>query len=274
MTSTAASPSCAEEIVDLQLEDKVVIVTGGAKGIGAAIAESFAQEGARIAILTRPSRESDSFAENLARRAEVLYVPVDLSEAHRCEAAVAAVRSRFERIDVLVNNAGVNDGASLEAGIEKFEASLRANLVHLYAMVHFALPDLKASRGNIVNIGSKVAETGQGGTSGYAASKGGVNALTREWAVDLAPFLIRSNAIIPAECMTPLYRTWLDSLPDPEERLARIVRHIPLGQRMTLASEIADTAVFIASPCSAHTTGQIIHVDGGYTHLDRACTAT
>jgi len=259
--------------MDLQLQDKVIIVTGGAKGIGAAISESFVGEGARVAILTRPSAESDAFAKDLARRGDVLSIPIDLSEAHRCEAAVAAVRKHFGRIDVLVNNAGVNDGASLEAGIERFEASLRANLVHLYAMVHFALPDLKTSHGNIVNIGSKVAETGQGGTSGYAASKGGLNALTREWALDLAPFLIRSNAIIPAECMTPLYRAWLDSLPDPEERLARIVRSIPLGQRMTLASEIADAVVFIASPRSAHTTGQIIHVDGGYTHLDRACTA-
>jgi L-fucose dehydrogenase len=260
--------------MDLQLKDKVVIVTGGAQGIGAAISESFAREGAKIAILTRTSPESDSFAAELARHADVLYHPVDLAETNRCEAAVAAVRNRFGRIDVLVNNAGVNDGAGLGSGLEKFEASLRANLLHVYGMVHFALEDLKASRGNIVNIGSKVAETGQGGTSGYAAAKGGVNALTREWALDLAPFSIRANAIIPAECMTPLYRAWLNSLPDPEERLARIVRNIPLGQRMTLASEIADAVVFIASPRSAHTTGQIVHVDGGYTHLDRAATAT
>jgi L-fucose dehydrogenase len=259
--------------MDLELKDRAVIVTGGAKGIGAAISESFAREGARVAIVTRPSPESAAFATTLGTQAQVIYLPSDLSDAAACEGAVSTVASRFGGIDVLVNNAGVNDGAGLESGIAKFEASLKANLIHVYAMAHFALPWLKVSRGNIVNIGSKVAETGQGGTSGYAASKGGVNALTREWAVDLAPYGIRSNAIIPAECMTPLYRTWLDTFENPEERLAMIVRNIPLGRRMTLACEIADAAVFIASSRSAHTTGQILYVDGGYTHLDRACTA-
>ena len=259
--------------MDLNLKGRVVIVTGGAKGIGAAISESFLAEGARVAIVTRSSEDSASFAKRLAAKGDVFYHPADLADPSTCEAAVAAVSARFGGIDVLVNNAGVNDGAGLQSGIAKFEASLRANLIHLYAMVHFALPHLKASKGNVVNIGSKVAETGQGGTSGYAASKGGLNALTREWAVDLAPFGIRSNAVIPAECMTPLYRKWLDSLPDPEGRLATIVRNIPLGRRMTLASEIADAVVFIASERSSHTTGQIVYVDGGYTHLDRACTA-
>lgn len=258
--------------MDLRLKDKVVIITGGAKGIGAAISESFAKEGAKVAIVTRHSEESETFARELEKQTEVLYYPLDLSEAEKCGEAVAAVVARFGRIDVLVNNAGVNDGANLNSGIAKFEASLRANLIHLYAMVHFALPHLKASKGNVVNIGSKVAETGQGGTSGYAASKGAMNALTREWAVDLLPFEIRVNAVIPAECMTPLYRNWLNTLPDPEATLEAIVRNIPLGRRMTLASELADAVVFVASERSSHTTGQILYVDGGYTHLDRGCT--
>lgn len=258
--------------MDLNLKDKVVIVTGGAKGIGAAISESFAAEGAKIAILTRHSEESQAFAVELAKKTEVLYLPIDLFEAEKCEAAVDTVVKRFGRIDVLVNNAGVNDGVSLTAGIDKFRASLRANIVHVYAMAHFCLPHLKTTKGNIINVGSKVAETGQGGTSGYAASKGAMNALTREWAVDLLPFEIRVNAIIPAECMTPLYKNWLDKLPDPEATLRSITRAIPLGHRMTLASELADAAVFVASERSAHTTGQILYVDGGYTHLDRSCT--
>ena len=259
--------------MDLHLKNKVVVITGGAKGIGAAISESFAAEGAKIAIITRHSADSEVFASELAKKTEVLYYPLDLSEADKCEAAVAAVMARFGRIDVLVNNAGVNDGANLSTGIAKFEASLRANLIHLYAMVHFALPHLKVTKGNIVNIGSKVAETGQGGTSGYAASKGAMNALTREWALDLLPFAIRVNAVIPAECMTPLYEKWLHALPNPVETLQAIVKNIPLGSRMTLASELGDATVFVASARSAHTTGQILYVDGGYTHLDRSCTA-
>lgn len=258
--------------MNLGLEGKVVLVTGGAKGIGAAISESFAAEGAKVAIVTRDSAESRAFADGLAKTAEVFYYPLDLSEAEKCREAVDAVVAHWGRLDVVVNNAGVNDGASLEAGVEKFEASLRSNLLHVYAMVHFALPHLKKSKGNIINIGSKVAETGQGNTSGYAASKGAMNALTREWAVDLAPLGLRVNAIIPAECMTPLYRNWLNTLPNPEEKLRSIEKNIPLERRMTLAAELADAAVFVASSRSNHTTGQILYVDGGYTHLDRSCT--
>ena len=117
--------------MDLHLKDKVVIVTGGAKGIGAAISESFANEGAKVAIVTRHSADSENFAKELGKKAEVFYFPLDLSDAAKCESAVAAVVAKFGRIDVLVNNAGVNDGANLEKGIAAFEASLRANLIHV-----------------------------------------------------------------------------------------------------------------------------------------------
>jgi L-fucose dehydrogenase len=112
--------------------------------------------------------------------------------------------------------------------------------------------------------------TGQGGTSGYTAAKGGVLALTREWALDLREHGIRVNAVIPAEVMTPAYETWIAAEPDPEARLSAIKRRIPLGQRMTLPSEIADSVLFLLSPRAGHTTGQWHFVDGGYTHLDRA----
>ncbi len=175
------------------------------------------------------------------------------------------------RIDGLVNNAGVNDGVGLESGnYEQFIASLHKNLVHYYLLAHHALPELKKSKGAIVNISSKVAETGQGNTSAYAASNGGRNALTREWAVELLPHGIRVNAIIVAECWTPLYENWLKTLPNPDEKLRSITSKIPLEQRMTTAEEIANMAVFLLSERSSHTTGQLIHVDGGYTHLDRA----
>ena len=173
---------------------------------------------------------------------------------------------------MVVNNAGVNDSVGIEAGPEPFLASLNRNLVHYYLVVHYALQALKDSRGAIVNVGSKVADTGQGGTSGYAAAKGGVNGLTREWAVDLAPHGIRSNAVIPAEVWTPLYARWLDTMPDPEGTKGAIESLIPFEGRFTTAEEIADMVVFLASPRSSHTTGQIIYVDGGYAHLDRKAT--
>jgi L-fucose dehydrogenase len=170
-----------------------------------------------------------------------------------------------------VNNAGVNDGVGLEKGnYEDFIASLHKNLVHYYLVVHYALPELKKSKGAIVNISSKTAETGQGGTSAYAASNGGRNALTREWAVELLPYGIRVNAIIVAECWTPLYERWIKGLPNAEEKLASIVSKIPLENRMTTSEELGNTTAFLLSSKSSHTTGQLIHVDGGYVHLDRA----
>lgn len=179
--------------------------------------------------------------------------------------------SKFGRIDGLVNNAGVNDSVGLENGnYELFMSSLHKNLVHYYLLAHFALPELIKTKGSIVNIGSKVAETGQGNTSAYAASNGGRNALTREWAVELLKYGIRVNAVIVAECYTPLYEKWISSLPDPEEKLRTITEKIPLEKRMTTAKEIANMVAFLLSERSSHTTGQLIHVDGGYTHLDRS----
>src|SRR5579872_6659144 len=112
-------------------------------------------------------------------------------------------------------------------------ASLHRNLVHYYLLAHYALPALKASKGAIVNIGSKTAETGQGGTSAYAAANGGRNALTREWAVELLKYGKRVNGIVVAECWTPLYEKWINTLPDPKGKLDDIVKKIPLENRMT-----------------------------------------
>ena len=121
-----------------------------------------------------------------------------------------------------------------------------------------------------MNITSKTAETGQGNTSAYAAANGGRNALTREWAVELLKHGIRVNAVVVAECYTPAYETWIRTLAEPEKKLASIVEKIPLENRMTTSEEIANMVVFLLSDKSSHTTGQIVHVDGGYVHLDRA----
>jgi L-fucose dehydrogenase len=137
-------------------------------------------------------------------------------------------------------------------------------------MAHYALPFLKLSRGAIVNIASKTAETGQGNTSGYAAANGGRNALTREWAVELLKYKIRVNSIVVSECWTPQYADWIKKETGAEEKLKYIKEKIPLEKRMTTPEEIANMAVFLLSEKSSHTTGQLIHVDGGYVHLDRA----
>ena len=258
--------------MDLGLKDKVIVVTGGAKGIGAGITKVLAAEGAIPVIVGR------SEVDNLAMIAEVeatggkaWQVVAELTEPAACEKAINAVLQQFGRVEGLVNNAGVNDGVGLENGnYEQFMASLHKNVVHYYLMAHCALPALKKSKGAILNITSKTADTGQGNTSGYAAANGGRNALTREWAVELLKYGIRVNAIVVAECWTPLYENWINTLPDPVAKLKDIESKIPLENRMTTAEEIANTTAFLLSERSSHTTGQLVYIDGGYVHLDRA----
>ena len=197
----------------------------------------------------------------------------DLSEPENCRLAVKYIQSQYGKLDGLVNNAGVNDGIGLDNGTPaKFMESIQRNLLQVYSLTHFSLPLLKESRGPIVNISSKTAITGQGNTSGYVASKGGILGLTREWAVDLLQSKIRVNTVVPAEVFTPLYEQWLKQFSDPVEKKKEIEKQIPLENRMTTPQEIADMVVFLLSSRSSHTTGQIIFVDGGYTHLDRAIT--
>jgi L-fucose dehydrogenase len=259
--------------MDLQLRDKVVLVTGGAKGIGAAIVGGLAEEGAVPVIVDRDEEACEKLKSKLPGEGRCGFVVAEISIAERCSHAITETVRRFGQLDALVNNAGINDKVGLEHGSpEEYVASLQRNLVHFYSMAHYALPHLKRSKGAIVNVGSKTAVTGQGNTSGYASSKGAVMALTREWAVELLPYGIRVNTVIPSEVMTPLYRQWLSTFDNPAEKLQSILAKIPFEKRMTTAEEIASTVLFLISPRSSHTTGQHLFVDGGYVHLDRSLT--
>lgn len=256
--------------MELGLQGKVVVVTGGGAGIGAAISEMLAEEGAIPVILARRTPDADLLARIRARVPVAGWVRADLARDEDCRAAVAETQARWGRVYGLVNNAGRNDGVGLDAGPEAFRASLQSNLTHYYTLAHLLQDDLKAEKGAIVNIASKTAVTGQGATSAYVAAKAAQLGLTREWAAVLAAHGVRVNAVIPAEVMTPMYRDWLSTFADPAAREAEIAARVPLGHRMTTAREIAAAVLFHLSPRSAHTTGQWLFVDGGYTHLDRA----
>jgi L-fucose dehydrogenase len=256
--------------MDLELTGRVVLVTGGASGIGEAIVRALRAEGAVPVVVDRNAEAASALLSELPG---LIAITADLREAANCEMAVTEAVRRAGKLDGIVNNAGVNDGVGLEHGSpERFRDSLRTNLHHYYDIAHFALPYLKVARGAILNISSKTAVTGQGNTSGYASAKGGILALTREWAVELLPYGIRVNAIIPAEVITPQYQSWLAGFDNPEAKRATILARIPLEHRMTLPEEIAAMACFALSARAAHLTGQHLYVDGGYVHLDRAIT--
>ncbi len=246
--------------MDLKLKDKVIIVSGGSSGIGEGIVTTLIAEGGIPVIIDmQPAANKDIHCEL-----------VNLTDPKACKQAIDAIINKYGKIDGLINNAGYNDNINLENGnYISFLNSLHNNLIHYYLLAHHALPFLKQSQGNIVNISSKTAETGQGGTSAYAAANGGRNALTREWAVELLKYGIRVNSVVVSECYTPLYEKWIQTQDKPQEKLKLIKESIPFGKRFTTPNEIANMVCFLLSEVSSHTTGQLIHVDGGYVHLDR-----
>ncbi len=252
--------------MDLGLKDKVVLITGGAKGIGRACVRLFAEEGARVILVDRDAEAGQLAADEQNAR----FFQTDLAEEGACKKVVESSIAEFGGVDILINNAGFNDAVGLSGSVEDFRKSLDLNLVPAFELAKHLSESLRERCGNIINIGSKVALTGQGSTSGYAASKGGINALTREWAAAFASSGVRVNAVLPAECLTDQYERWFESLDDPQGTRKRIEAMVPLGKRMTSPEELAATVVFLASDRSSHTTAQIMLVDGGYTHLDRA----
>jgi L-fucose dehydrogenase len=260
--------------MNLDLENKVFLITGGGSGIGAAIVQQLAEEGAIPVIIDKNEAASKKVIQDISAKGKKGdYIIKDLSKKENCEAGVLYTIKKYNRLDGIINNAGANDSVGLETGNpDAFVASFHRNLFHYYYMVHYALPYLKQTKGAIINIASKTAITGQGGTSAYAAAKGGQLALTREWAVELLKYGIRVNAIIPSEVMTPMYRNWIDTFDDPDKKLASIEARIPFESRMTKPEEIADSAVFLLSKRASHITGQQLYIDGGYVHLDRSAS--
>lgn len=258
--------------MDLELKDKVILISGGASGIGKGIVKALAMEGAIPCILDRDQKsieECVSKIESTGKR--VLSVITELTDRVSCQNAVGHVVHATGKIDGLVNNAGINDGVSLEKGSAKdFNDSLEKNVGHYHSLAQISLPYLKESKGRIVNIISKTFITGQGGTSGYAAANGVRASLTEIWANELDKHGIHVNGVVVAECWTPQYETWINNKQDPAEELRKINSKIPLENRMTTVEEIADMCVFLLSKKSNYYSGQMVYVDGGYIHLDRA----
>lgn len=261
--------------MDLGLQQKVIIVTGGGSGIGESICKRIADEGGIPCLLEHNAESLARVSNEIKIKGDKCFsVNVELTEIKSCENAITKISAEYGRIDGIVNNAGLNDGVGLKNGdYKKFKYSLDTNVTHYFTIAHLSLQLLKKSKGSIVNICSKVALTGQGNTSGYAAANGERLDLTKNWAEELSPFGIRVNAVVVAECLTPQYEWWIKQQPDPSNALKEINSKIPLGNRMTTTKEIADSVLFLLSAKSNPINGQFWYVDGGYVHLDRAIHA-
>ncbi|BCP55420.1 short-chain dehydrogenase/reductase [Kaistia sp. 32K] len=248
-----------------RLEGKIAIVTGAARGIGAAIARKFAAEGASLGLLDIDAEALAAFAAELAGEgATLITAEANIGERASVEAAVAVVLARYGRVDVLVNNAGINVFADpLELKDEEWRRCMAVNLEGAWHMIRAVLPGmLAAGQGSIVNIASTHAFAIIPGTFPYPVAKHGLLGLTRSLAVDYAPKGIRINAVAPGYIETDKVKDWLAEFPDPAAARARVEGLIPL-RRIGTPEQVAHAALFLASDESAFSTGSVLTMDGG-----------
>lgn len=247
------------------LEDKVTIVTGGAQGIGRAVVEACAREGARVTVLDRDAAGGAAVVREMgATGARVTFLAADVTKEADVESACAAVLAREGAIDILVNNAGVNayfDAAAMTEA--QWDSVFAVDLKGAWLCTKHVLPAMKTrQRGSIVNIASIHATLTISGMFPYAAAKSGLVGLTRSLALDYAPLGIRVNAVSPGWTRTRLVEEWFSLQPDPAEAEAGVMRAHPM-RRIATPAEIADVVVFVASDRASAMTGSAVAVDCG-----------
>ncbi|MBP1040883.1 SDR family oxidoreductase [Vagococcus sp. BWB3-3] len=244
---------------------KVAVVTGGAKGIGRCIVETFAKGGAQTVILDFDSSAGETLADEINGRGEsALFIKTDVSQVASLGQARDLVMAQLGRIDLLVINAGISYHHSLqEIDVEEWQRVININLSGSFYTIKAFLADLiqQKNQGKVVFITSGSGITGTGGGAHYAASKSGQHGLMRNLAKELGPLGINVNAIAPRVIQTDI----LDHLYPTEESREVLLKQIPLG-RIGQPQDIANLAVFLASPESSYIHGQIILADGGRTY--------
>lgn len=250
----------------MRFENRVVIITGGSKGIGEGCARVFCAEGGLAAILARGAETGERVAAELTRQGpgRAIFLQCDVSQPDQLQRAIEQTVAEFGRLDCIINNAGVHPPATSleETGIEQMEELMRINFLSTFAGAKFALPHLRKTRGTIINMSSMTAVLGQDRSSAYCATKGAQVSLTKALAVELGREGIRVNAILPSNIDTPLMREWAATLDDPESALQRVAELQVFG-RMGTSEEIGRVALFLATEESSFLTGQAIEAEGG-----------
>jgi NAD(P)-dependent dehydrogenase (short-subunit alcohol dehydrogenase family) len=243
--------------------DRVAVVTGGTQGIGRAIAERFARAGDHVLVVARDARRADAVAAELGRAEAVAGDVADPATAQR---AVDAALERWGTIDVLVNNAAIDLAAPLlDVTAEQARHVTHVNLLGTVFFLQVAARAMREHGGGaIVNISSRLASVGVPEMAVYGATKGGVEALTRGAAIELAPHGIRVNAVAPGFTETPLFTAWAAEQSDPAAARTAVAAQIPQG-RIATTADVAAAVWFLASEDAAHITGAVLAVDGGYT---------
>jgi len=248
------------------LAGRVAVVTGAGAGIGRGCAGVLGAAGAAVAVWDIDQAAAISAAEQLQSegiRARAFIA--DAADPLAVAATIGDIAREFGRIDILINNAGTHDGKGIEeADEDDWDRIINTNLKSVFLVSKAALPFLKRTGGSIVNMGSMVGLAGQGKSGAYSASKGGIIALTKNLALDLAPYGIRANCICPGWVETPLVNDWFALQPDEAEARAYVDSIHPLG-RIAAAEEIGKAALFLASDLASYVTGVALEVDGGVT---------
>lgn len=252
----------------MRFHNRVVIVTGGSKGIGEGCARVFCSEGGKVAVLARGAAAGEALVRELNAQGpgEAVFLPCDVTRLDQLEAAIAEAARRFGRIDCLINNAGWHPPAtSIEATtIGDMESLWRLNFLSTFAATKFAVPHLRKTRGTVINVASIVAEIGQHEAAAYCATKAAQIGFTRGLAVELGPQGVRVNAILPGNVETPLMHEWASSLPDPASGLARMAS-LQLSGKLGTIEEMGRIALFLATDDSSFITGQSIRAEFGAT---------
>ena len=251
----------------MKLQDKVAVITGGTKGIGLGCARIFARHGGKVVLAARGRAGGEASQKELADAGHTaLFVPTDVTSQSDMQSLIDTAIEHFGRLDCIVNNAGWHPPAMTidQTSVEDYEQLLRLNLTSTFMGCKFAIPHLRKTHGNIINMSSEVGLIGQAAAPGYVSTKAGQVGLTRALALDLAPEGIRVNAVCPAGVMTPLMQDWANSQYDPTAALEMVDSWHPIG-RMATIDEIGEVCAFLASNEAAFITGQTICPDGGAT---------